>query len=136
MSTILADIEGLYRNQPRANVTSVLTNLILSVLTAQQSLLDTFVILHAGFVAALYRLIGIDFAAYLVQTLVERFDDMYRSKDKNGINLVVFLSELYSFGVVGPGLMYDLITMFLEDLDEFSTEALLKIVQSIPFLDP
>ena len=70
MSTILTEIELLYRNNPRATVSSTLASLLLTILSAQQSLLDTFVILHAGFVAALYRLIGLDFGAYLVQTLV------------------------------------------------------------------
>jgi nucleolar MIF4G domain-containing protein 1 len=131
MSTILSEIENLYRTHPRAHVTSTLTSLLLNILTAQQSLLDTFVILHAGFVAALYRLIGIDFGAYLVQTLIEQFDKVYKNQGKDCLNLVVFLSELYNFGVVGATLVYDLIRMFLENLDEFDTELLLKIVQSI-----
>ena len=131
ISTILAEIEGLYRAYPRANVTTTLTDLLLTVLCAHQSLLDTFVILHAGFVAAVYRLIGVDFGAHLLQTLIERFDEVYQNKGKDGVNLLVFLSELYNFGVVGAGLVYDLIRMFLENLDEFGTELLLKIVQSI-----
>ena len=131
MSTILSEIESLYRSHPRANVTSTLTNLLLTILTVQQSLLDTFVILHAGLVAALYRLIGIDLAAFLVQTLIERFDKAYGNEEKDFINLLVFLTELYNFGVVGAALVYDLIRMFLERLNEFDTELLLKIVQSI-----
>ena len=134
LSTILSEIESLYRNHPRANVTSTLTNLLLTILMAPQSLLDTFVILHAGFVAALYRLVGVDFAAFLVQTLIEQFDKVFRNEGKDSINLVVFLTELYNFGVVGAALVYDLIRMFLEELNEFDTELLLKIVQStVPF---
>ena len=131
LSTILSEVESLYRSHPRANVTLTLTNLLLTILTAQQSLLDTFVILHAGFVAALYRLIGTDFAAFLVQTLIEQFDKAFGNEGKDSINLVVFLTELYNFGVVGAALVYDLIRMFLENLNEFNTELLLKIVQSM-----
>jgi nucleolar MIF4G domain-containing protein 1 len=134
MSTILFEIESLYRTHPRANVTSTLTTLLLTSLSAQQSLLDTFVILHAGFVAALYRLIGVDFGASLVQTLVERFDQIYQNEGKDCLNLLVFLSELYNFGVVGAVLIYDLIRVFLEKLNEFDTELLLKVVQSITLL--
>jgi nucleolar MIF4G domain-containing protein 1 len=130
MSTIVSEIEGLYRSHPRADVSSILTDILLNLLSAQHTLLDTFVILHAGFVAALYRIIGLDFGAYLVQTLVERFDALYGKEGKDALNLVVFLSELYNFGVVGAGLVFDLIRMFLERLDEFDTEMLLKIVQS------
>jgi len=130
MASILSEVESLYRTHPRANVTSSLTFLLLTILSTQQSLLDTFVILHAGFVAALYRLMGVDFGAHLVQTLVERFDQVYGNGGKDVINLVVFLSELYNFGVVGPVLMYDLIRVFLENLNEIDTELLLKIVQS------
>jgi nucleolar MIF4G domain-containing protein 1 len=130
MSTILGEIETLYRTHPRANVTSALTTLLLTILSAQQTLLDTFVILHAGFVAALYRLIGTDFGAHLIQTLVERFDEVRKHSGKESTNLVTFLSELYNFGVVGAGLIYDLIRTFLEELNENDTELLLKVVQS------
>ena len=44
---------------------------------------------------------------------------------------MAFLSELYNFGVVGAGLVYDLVRMFMEDLNEFGTELLLKVTQSI-----
>jgi nucleolar MIF4G domain-containing protein 1 len=130
MTTILIEIESLYRTHPRANVTSTLTTLLLTILSAQQTLLDTFVILHAGFVAALYRLIGTDFGAHLIQTLVERFDKVRKDSGKESTNLVTFLSELYNFGVVGAGLIYDLIRIFLEELNEMDTELLLKVVQS------
>jgi len=65
-----------------------------------------------------------------VQTLIERFDSVYPESGKDGINLIVFLSELYNFGVVGAGLIYDLIRMFLERVSEYDTELLLKVVQS------
>jgi nucleolar MIF4G domain-containing protein 1 len=130
MATILSEIEGLYRTHPRANVTSTLTTLLLSILSAEKSLLETFVILHAGFVAALYRIMGTDFCAYLVQNLVEEFEKVHHQFGKESTNLVGFLSELYNFGVVGAGLIYDLIRLFLENLSEVDTELLLKIVQS------
>ena len=131
MSTILSEIERLYRSHPRADVTSILTNILLNLLAAQHVLLDTFVILHAGFVAALYRVVGLDFGAHLVQTLVERFDALYGNGRKDAVNLVLFLSELYTFGVVGPALLFDFVRMFLQRLDEVDTEMLLKVVQSL-----
>ena len=130
MSTIISEIESLYRTHPRANVTSTLTTLLLTILSAEQTLLDTFVILHAGFVAALYRIMGTDFCAYLVQILVERFDEIHLKSGKESTNLVAFMSELYNFRVVGAGLIYDLIRLFLENLTEIDTELLLKIIQS------
>jgi|SRR5271163_3068365 len=136
MTTMLSEIEQLYRAYPRANVTATITDLLLTILSAKESLLDTFAILHAGFVAALYRIVGIDFAAQVVQTLVEQFDKVYPRQERAGVNLVVFLSELYNFGVIGSGLMYDLIRMFLDNLTEYDTELLLKIIQSIPLLSP
>jgi len=133
---MLSEIEQLYRAYPRANVTTTITDLLLTILSAKESLLDTFAILHAGLVAALYRIVGIDFVAQIVQTLVEKFDKVYPSQERAGVNLIVFLSELYNFGVIGSGLMYDLIKMFLDKLTEFDTELLLKIIQSISLLPP
>ena len=81
--------------------------------------------------AALFRIVGLDFAAHLVQTLIEQFDQIYIKQGKDCLNLVIFLSELYNFGVVGAALVYDLIRVFLDKLSDFDTELLLKVVQSI-----
>lgn len=139
MLSILSEIETLYRTYPRGHVTSTLSNILISIVCDPSSLLDTFMILHAGFVAGIYKLIGTDFGAHIVQRIVEDFDAHYQQtngiKDpsmgtKECTNLVSFLAELYNFQVVGCVLVFDLIRVFLREVTELNTELLLKIARS------
>lgn len=139
MLSVLSEIETLYRTNPRGHVTSTLSNILISIVCDPSSLLDTFMILHAGFVAGIYKLIGTDFGAHIVQRIVKDFDVHYR--ETNGIkdpslgtkectNLMSFLAELYNFQVVGCVLVFDFIRIFLGEITELNTELLLKIVRS------
>lgn len=133
---ILGDTEKLYRDHPRQHLSSTLIDLLLGLLSDTTSLQDTFIILHAGFIAALYKVIGTDFGAQVVQRVVEEFDKFYalqtdgEASRKELRNLISLLAELYNFHVIGSGLIYDFIRIFLEGLSENNTELLLKIIRS------
>ncbi|KAA6411236.1 MAG: glycerol defect 1 suppressor [Lasallia pustulata] len=133
---ILGDTEKLYRDHPRQHLSSTLIDLLLGLLSDTTSLQDTFIILHAGFIAALYKVIGTDFGAQVVQRVVEEFDKFYalqtdgEASRKELTNLISLLAELYNFHVIGSGLIYDFIRIFLEGLSENNTELLLKIIRN------
>jgi nucleolar MIF4G domain-containing protein 1 len=132
--SILGEFEKLYREYPRQNVTSTLLALLFGLVCEGSALQDTFIILHAGFIAALYKVIGPDFGAELVQKLVETFDaagdERGKFQGKEMINLISLLSQLYNFHVVGSTLVFDYIRLFLQEINEESTELLLKIIRS------
>ncbi|KAI5846467.1 hypothetical protein DFP73DRAFT_623875, partial [Morchella snyderi] len=137
--SILGEIEALYRSNPRGHVTATLSDLFITIACDPSSLMDTFMILHAGLVAGLYKLIGIDFGAHVVQRIVENFDVHYQKTNgienpalgtKECTNLMSFLAELYNFQVVGCGLVFDFIRLFLGEITELNTELLLKIVRN------
>jgi nucleolar MIF4G domain-containing protein 1 len=140
--SILGEVECLYRDNPRKHVTSTLVELLFSIVCNRMNLTDTFLVLHAGFVAALYRVVGIDFGASVVQRIVEEFDHYYSQKDgglvtieasssgKITANLMALLAELYNFQVIGSNLIFDYIRMFLAGISELNTELLLKIIKS------
>lgn len=132
IASILSDIQSLYQTHPRAHVTSCLTELILASITSRAHLLDTFVILHAAFVTAVYRIVGTDFAAHFIQTTVESFHHYYSTtSSKEPANLVVLLTKLYTFQSLGCPLIYDLIRMFLDaGIDEVNVELLLKMLRN------
>ena len=133
---ILGDTENLYRDHPRQHISSTLIDLLLGLLSDPANLQDTFVILHAGFIAAIYKVIGTDFGAQVVQRIVEEFDKFYalqidgEASRKELTNLISLLADLYNFQVVGSSLVYDFIRIFLKDLSENNTELLLKIIRS------
>ena len=143
--SILGDIERLYANNPRQHVTSTLVDLLVGVVCDRASLLDTFLILHAGLAAAIYKIIGVDFGASLVDRAVEEFDRTYVTDvklsegspgsekmegGKKTLNLISLLAELYNLQVVGSHLIFDFIRLFLGDISEINTELLLRIIRS------
>ncbi|KAH8423373.1 MIF4G domain-containing protein [Aspergillus melleus] len=134
MVSILSEYEKLYRDYPRGEVTSTLINLLFGLICERSALQDTFVILHAGFIAAVYKVVGIDFGAQLVQKIVEMFDaggdEKGKFEGKEAINLISLLSQLYNFHVIGSTLIFDYIRLFLQEITEENTELLLKIIRN------
>ena len=140
---ILGDFEELYRMNPRADVTGIITEILVATLCDPSILNDTYHILHGGFLAGLYKILGTDVGATVVQRIVEEF--LVQHERVNGVagpstagkectNIMSFLSELYNFQVIGCVLIFDFIRMFLSELTELHTELLLKVVRSKLYL--
>jgi nucleolar MIF4G domain-containing protein 1 len=133
--TILGEIEKLYQSHARQDVTSTLTDLLLGLFCDRSALQSTFVILHAAFIAAAYKIIGTDFGAEIVSKLVERLDELYATFDsssgKEAVNLISLISHLYTFHVIGSRLVFDYVRMLLEELSEARAELLLRVVRDV-----
>ncbi|KKY32863.1 putative suppressor of glycerol defect protein 1 [Diaporthe ampelina] len=134
---ILGDIEKLYREHPRQHATSVLVDLVLVQICEPTSLPDTLLILHAGFATAVYKVIGSDVGAQLIQQAVERFRGYYaevpsdasRDVSKQTSNLITFLAQTYNFQLIGCNLIFDYVRFLLDHLSELNAELLLRIVR-------
>ncbi|OIW26827.1 hypothetical protein CONLIGDRAFT_635080 [Coniochaeta ligniaria NRRL 30616] len=136
MVGIVGDIEKVYREQPRQHVTTILVDLILVQVCDPASLPDTLLILSAGFATALYRVMGMDFGAQLIQEIVERFDQYYQrclaaptEGAKQTSNLITLMAEMYNFQLIGCNLIFDYIRFLLNDLTELNAELLLRIIR-------
>ncbi|RIA95423.1 hypothetical protein C1645_816653 [Glomus cerebriforme] len=145
IESIIINIEELYQRFTRHDVTSTITSLVLNLITSRSTLLDQFVIIYATLIAAFYKIIGIDFCAHFVQEMVEEFEKYHKQYNSNSAdetksleeeggkectNLIVLISELYNFQVISCILVYDLIKLFISDLNELNVELLLKVVKS------
>lgn len=131
--SILQSVEQIYQNNPRQYVTTTLIDLLLGLICDRTTLMDTFLILHAGFIAALYKVIGTDFGAQVIERIVSDFDTHYAAGNASGketTNLMSLLSELYNFQLIGGNLIFDYIRLFLKELSEPHTELLLKIIRN------
>lgn len=133
--TIVRDIERLYQEHPRQYVTTSIIDLLLASLADNTRLNDTFIVLHAGFVAGLYKVIGIEFGAQFVERLVSRFDDAYEAEQRSqeskvAANLVSLMATLYIFQVITATLVFDYVRIFLQSVSETNTELLLLVVRS------
>ncbi|KAL1958534.1 hypothetical protein VTO42DRAFT_4398 [Malbranchea cinnamomea] len=140
MVSILSEIEKIYQNYPRQNVTTTLIDLLLALICDRSTLNDTFINLHAGFIAAVYKVIGMDFGAQLVERMVKQFDAVYEgrqnseeddsnSTSKEMSNLVALLAHMYNLHVIGCELVFDYIRLFLKEINQLNTELLLKIIK-------
>jgi nucleolar MIF4G domain-containing protein 1 len=131
--SILNEIETMYRSNARQDISSTLIDLLLALFSDRSNLQSTFVILHASFVTAVYKVIGIDFRAEFVSRLVERLDSYtdikYDSTSKESNNLVSLLSYLFTFNVISSTLVFDYLRLYLETLNETNTELVLRIIQ-------
>lgn len=132
VSTIVNEINGLFLVHPRSTVNEELTNLILDSIIQQGRLLDTFVYLHATLVSALYRLQGVEFGAHFIQSLIEKFDLLYKdtSNGKEASNLISLLSSVYLFQLVSSKLLYDMIKKLIGELNESNAELLLRLIRN------
>ncbi|KAI0359869.1 MIF4G-domain-containing protein [Trametes cingulata] len=149
IASIVDGVEEIYRNNRRHDVTETLTKLIVEGISSHSMHLDQYVVLHAAFVSALHKLIGIEFAAFFVQHVVASYDKHFAAMNdpsnanaqappsedepvgKECSNLVVLLSELYNFQVISSVLMYDVIRALLDgDLTEFKVDLLLKVARN------
>lgn len=143
--SILGEIEKMYRDNARHHVTSTLVDLLLTSVCEPSALPDTLIILPAGFIAAVYKIIGTDFGAQVIQRVTELFDEHYTNataagnvgaaaatsdSSKETTNLITLVCELYNFQVIGSNLMFDYIRKFLEHLSELNAELLLKMIRT------
>ncbi|KAJ5965631.1 hypothetical protein N7481_012345 [Penicillium waksmanii] len=132
--SILAEFEKLYRDYPRQHVTSTIIDLLMGLICERSVLQDTFLVLHAGFIASLYKIMGMDFGAEIVQRIVETLDaegdERGGFEGKESMNLVSLLAQLYNFHVIGSPLIFDYIRLFLKEITENNTELLLKVIRN------
>jgi nucleolar MIF4G domain-containing protein 1 len=134
--TILKEVEKIYENNPRSYVSTTMIDLLLGLLSDETTLSDTFLILHAGFITAVYKVVGTDFGAQLVERIVSEFDSQYsRSQGtdaggKQTTNLISLMAQLYNFHVIGSNLVFDYIRLLLDELSELNTELLLRVIKS------
>ncbi|KAJ1881552.1 suppressor of glycerol defect, partial [Kickxella alabastrina] len=149
---IITQVEALYQKYPRHHVTDVLGDLILQAIRSRTHMLDSFLYVNAALVGAVYRAVGLEPIAHMVQKLMEEFEKYFsqgqadfiasKEKDTSGEdeggefstgkecqNLSVFIAELYNFQVISCQLVYDVIRMCITDINEFTAELLLKVIR-------
>ncbi|KAJ9099690.1 hypothetical protein QFC20_005622 [Naganishia adeliensis] len=148
IESILNEIEALYRDHSRNSVTSTITDLVINLISDRANLLDSFVILYATLLAALYKVKGLEFGAHVIQTLVLKYNALVNQlhgtaqeeeqAGKQPLNMLTLIAELYNFQVISCRLIYDLIRGFIDTLVpqggvtgvEFPVEGLLKVLRA------
>ncbi|KAI8058192.1 armadillo-type protein [Syncephalis plumigaleata] len=132
IETIITEIEALYRDYPRRDVTDTMTDLILNAIGLRAHLTDNFVVVNAALVASLYGIIGIEFGAHFIQTLVERFDKHHAEllkADKGNNDSDLVEDNTGKEIVVSCVLLYDFIRNFIQNITESNVDLLTRIIR-------
>ncbi|EME80944.1 transcription factor HOG pathway [Pseudocercospora fijiensis CIRAD86] len=129
--SILASIQEIYAKNARQHCTTVLVELFRERVADPSDPGDNALILFAGFATALYRVIGTDFAAQLLESLVHEFDRSQReaAEGKQMMNILSFLSNLYVLQTIGCEIVFEYVKLLLGDFTEANTVLLLRIVR-------
>lgn len=132
IGSILDQINGLYFSNPRHAVNENVTLIVLDSIINQMRLSENFVYLHAALAVGLYRLQGVDFGAFFVQNIVEKFEEFHKSENKKreALHTISLLSSVYMFQLISSRLIYDIIAMLIENLDEFNAELMLSLLRN------
>ncbi|KAG7878057.1 hypothetical protein KL937_004205 [Ogataea polymorpha] len=131
--TVVNDLNALYTENARKIVNEAIIKVVFQSVLISTPMLDSFLVLYATVIVALYRLQGVDFGAYAIQTLVEKLCEYVRteSSNKEASNLIGLISFCYELNLLSSRLMYDVIGQKLIDTPtEFRTELLLKVIRS------
>jgi nucleolar MIF4G domain-containing protein 1 len=129
--SIVSEMEKLYRTNPRGEVTNTLIDLFLALFDTPSSLSNTFIILHAAFATAIYRVVGVDFGAQLLASLIDRFMAHHTTgtSTKEPLNLISLLSNLFTFSLVAAPIIYSTIRLLLDPLSDQNAELLLRLIR-------
>ena len=132
ISSIVNEINTLYLSNSRNSVNNELTTIVMDSIIQQGRLLDTFVYLHATLVVAIYRLQGVEFGAHFIQSMIEKFESYHKEtgKGKEASNMISLLSSVYQFQLVSSKLLYDVIKVLINELNENNAELLLRLIRN------
>lgn len=134
---ICNQIEGMYRQYSRANLTDSLCALIVDTLTAVSQVPDRIIMEQGLLLAVIHYNIGSEIGATFLQLWIKKFHALYNTYDygegKQMMNFTSMLCHLYNFKVVHSSLLFDVIKKFIEKFSEKDIELLLLLLKNIGF---
>ncbi|CAH1776366.1 unnamed protein product, partial [Owenia fusiformis] len=139
MQGIGGQIEGLYRANSRASINETLLEIVLDACIGPSLTPERLAMEMCMLVAYLHITVGNELAALLLQSLVKQLDEQFLKSDaqisptKEVHNMVILLCHMYSFGLVGNVLVYDLIRTLTERFNEIDIELVLLVMKHVGF---
>eukprot|EP00041_Stephanoeca_diplocostata_P021587 m.504361 g.504361 ORF g.504361 m.504361 type:complete len:944 (-) comp21859_c0_seq1:276-3107(-) len=158
MTKILKEIEMVYRQNSRNEITKTITTFVLDACMNKAATLEHLLMVYAGSVAALHHVIGVEVTGHFLQDLATQYTAYYskaltaskKSKadrkakkldadsggisdefyDKECANLATLLSYLYCYRVVHSTLVMDVLKMHCESFTDLDVELLLVILKT------
>ena len=139
LSSILVEIEELYRNHSRASMNSCLYQLYEESLLSPASLLgESLLTEHALLAALLHANVGLEVGSFFIENFIVKFighvhDDVANKTIDNLIRLICYF---YTFYMSNSQLLFDIARHLLgvEQLNEKRLELILLLLKTVGFL--
>ncbi|WFD29297.1 suppressor of glycerol defect [Malassezia sp. CBS 17886] len=154
LDTVVGELDVLYGTFARGDVTAMAVELVLDTVASERTLSETIIVLYAALIAAMHRIVGVEFGAYFLQECVTRLFRTYGGAVRGGtsgeaasrkcVNLLLLLCHGFNLKMLSSGILYDLVRLFLRThfadmvpglsqttpLAEVDIELLLRIVKT------
>eukprot|EP00090_Calanus_glacialis_P014214 TRINITY_DN22941_c0_g1_i1.p1 TRINITY_DN22941_c0_g1~~TRINITY_DN22941_c0_g1_i1.p1 ORF type:complete len:828 (-),score=364.25 TRINITY_DN22941_c0_g1_i1:57-2540(-) len=139
MHGIAREVEGFYRQFSRNDVNMTLTDLLMNSLVAPVHTPTRLVMEHVMLLAILHANVGTEVGAHILQTVVKRFSTDYGlletpQEDKTVDNLILIISYMYSFKIVGAKLVFDILTKLCETFTAKDIDLILITLRNCGFV--
>ena len=141
MAGIAKFVEGSYRQHARNDVNQTITDLTISALVLPTLTPNRLVMEHAMLLAILHANVGTEVGAHFLQNVVKLFSNTYAKavtskedgESKEVHNLLLIISYVFSFKMVGARLVFDLLDVLVETFSELDIELVLLALRNCGF---
>jgi len=139
MHGIARDIEGFFRQFSRNDLNMTLTDLLMSSLVTPVITPTRLVMEHVMLLAILHANVGTEVGAHILQIVVKRFSSDHNMsnisvEDKTLDNLLLIVSYMYSFKIVGAQLVFDILNTLCETFSAKDIDLILLTLRNCGFV--
>lgn len=136
MASISGQVEEMYMSCSRKDMNDTLTDLLLAACVTPTLMPDRLLMEHVLVLSVLHHTVGLEVGAHFLETVVRRFDEMYRQGSEEGKecdNLLSIVAHLYNFHVVHALLLFDVLKRLLGSFSARDVELVLLLLRNVGF---
>ncbi|XP_077158919.1 nucleolar MIF4G domain-containing protein 1 [Paroedura picta] len=135
LTSISGQLEELYMANSRKDMNETLTDILISACVTTSVMPPRLMMEHVLLVSILHNTVGIEVGAHFLETVVRKFDDVYRSQleGKECENLLTLIAHLYNFYVVHSAVIFDILKKLVGTFSEQDIELILLLLKNVGF---
>ncbi|XP_013914734.1 PREDICTED: nucleolar MIF4G domain-containing protein 1-like [Thamnophis sirtalis] len=135
LASISGQLEELYMTNSRKDMNETLTDILICACVMDSAVPSRLLLEHVLLVSVLHQTVGIEVGAHFLETVVRKFDDVYKSEveGKECENLLILIANLYNFYVVHSVLIFDILKKLVSTFSGKDIELILVLLKNVGF---
>ncbi|XP_026536707.1 nucleolar MIF4G domain-containing protein 1 [Notechis scutatus] len=135
LASISGQLEELYMTNSRKDMNETLTDILIGACVMESAVPSRLLLEHVLLVGVLHQTVGIEVGAHFLETVVRKFDDVYKSEaeGKECENLLILIANLYNFYVVHSVLIFDILKKLVSTFSGKDIELILVLLKNVGF---